>query len=106
MCIRDRYYNINPNLEASVIGYWGTGNTVYTGSDRYVFKDLKIGQYKLEFRSKNWFLRGYTTQENSGESYNSTVTSQIFNETWSPSPTVWYPTYTGNYIGAILKGAD
>lgn len=101
------YYNINPNLEASVIGYWGTGNTVYTGSDRYVFKDLKIGQYKLELRSKNWFLRGYTTQENSGESYNATVTSQIFNEAWKSSYNPgnpagsWYPQFSG----ALLQGA-
>ncbi|MBC7902519.1 MAG: carboxypeptidase-like regulatory domain-containing protein, partial [Gemmatimonadaceae bacterium] len=27
------YYKITDNLEASLVGYWGTGNTVYTGSD-------------------------------------------------------------------------
>jgi outer membrane receptor protein involved in Fe transport len=102
------YYKINSNLEASLTGNWGTGNTVYTGSDRYVFKDLKIGQYKLEFKSKNWFLRGYTTQENSGESYNATVTSRLFNEAWKPSYDVnnpagsWYP----QYAGAFIEGAS
>jgi outer membrane receptor protein involved in Fe transport len=101
------YYNINPNLEASLVGYWGTGNTVYTGSDRYALKNLKIGQYKIELKSKNWFLRGYTTQENSGESYNATVTSQLFNEAWKPSynpndpANSWYPQFSG----ALLQGA-
>ncbi len=95
------YYNINSNLQASIVAYWGTGNTVYQGSDRFALKDLKIGQYKVELKSKNWFLRAYTTQENSGQSYNATVTTQIFNEAWSPSATVWYPTYTIAYVKAI-----
>jgi hypothetical protein len=35
-------------------------------------KDMKMGQYKLELNHKNWLLRGYTTQENAGESHNLT----------------------------------
>jgi len=86
------------------MGNWGTGNTVYTGSDRYSLKDLKMGQYKLEFKGVNWFARAYTTQENSGESYNATVTTQLFNEAWKPSYNPanaagsWYPQFTQYYI--------
>ncbi|RYD86896.1 MAG: hypothetical protein EOP50_21675, partial [Sphingobacteriales bacterium] len=54
------HYKITPNLEAVAMGYWGTGNTVYTGSDRYSLRDLKMGQYKLELNSTNWFVRAYT----------------------------------------------
>ena len=98
------YYKLNSRTEVSLMGNWGTGNTVYTGSDRYSLKDLKMGQYKLEFKGVNWFARAYTTQENSGESYNATVTTQLFNEAWKPSynaanPTgSWYPQYTQYYI--------
>lgn len=99
------FYKLTPGIEASLTGYWGTGNTVYTGSDRYSLKDLKMGQYKLEFRHKDWFLRAYTTQENSGESFNSTVTTRLFNEAWKPS-TTWYPQYVGNYVGARQAGLD
>ena len=99
------YYKLTPGIEASLTGYWGNGNTVYTGSDRYSLKDLKIGQYKLEFRHKDWFMRAYTTQENAGESYNATVTTRLFNEAWKPS-TTWYPQYIGNYVGARQAGAD
>jgi outer membrane receptor protein involved in Fe transport len=56
------HYKITPRLEAVLAGFWGTGNTVYTGSDRYSLKDLKMGQYKLELNHANWFLRAYTTQ--------------------------------------------
>jgi outer membrane receptor protein involved in Fe transport len=100
------YYNIKPGLQASLLVYWGSGNSVYTGSDRYAFKDFSIGQYKLELKSKNWFLRGYTTRENAGESYNATVTTQLFNEAWKPSIdltnfTGWYP----DFSGALVQGA-
>jgi outer membrane receptor protein involved in Fe transport len=99
------YYKLTENIEASLVGYWGTGNTVYTGSDRYSLKDLKMGQYKLEFRHRDWFVRAYTTQENSGESYNATVTTRLFNEAWKAS-TTWFPQYVGNYVGARQAGLD
>ena len=98
------YYNITENIEASLIGNWGTGNTVYTGSDRYSLKDLKLGQYQLQFKHRDWFLRAYTTQENAGESYNATVTTRRFNELWKPSVNFanlagsWYPQYTGAFL--------
>ncbi len=95
------YYNITNNIEASLVGYWGTGNTVYTGSDRYSLKNLKIGQYKVELKGKNWFWRAYTTQENAGDSYNATITTRLFNEACtSPSAgaTGWYSIYTQNFL--------
>jgi outer membrane receptor protein involved in Fe transport len=97
-------YKITPNIEAILSGYWGTGNTVYTGSERYSLKELKMGQYKLEFVSKNWMLRAYTTQENAGESFNATVTTRLYNEKWKSSPT-WYGTYGQTYLAALLNGA-
>lgn len=96
-------YKIAKDVEAVLAGYWGTGNTVYTGSQRYSLKDLKIGQYKLELNAKNWFLRGYTTQENAGESHNLTITTQLFNEAWKPS-TTWYQQYAFAYLNAKQAG--
>jgi hypothetical protein len=51
------YYKLTDKTEASFTANWGTGNSVYTGSDRYSLKELKMGQYKLEVKSKNWFLK-------------------------------------------------
>lgn len=99
------FYKVTPSIEASLQAYWGTGNTVYTGSDRYSLKDLKIGQYKLEFKHRDWFARAYTTQENAGESYNATITTRLFNERWKAS-SQWYPEYIGNYLGARGAGLD
>ncbi|MES2890709.1 MAG: TonB-dependent receptor [Bacteroidota bacterium] len=100
------HYKITPRIEAILSGYWGTGNTIYTGSERYSLRNLKIGQYKLEFNHKNWMVRAYTTQENSGESYNATVTARLFNESWKPSggATGWFSQYAQTYLGGRLNG--
>ncbi|RFM28950.1 TonB-dependent receptor [Deminuibacter soli] len=97
------YYKITDAVEASLSGYWGTGNTVYTGSDRYSLKNLKMGQYKLEFKGKDWYARAYTTQEDAGKSFNATITTRLFNEAWKAS-SVWYPTYMGAYTTALAAG--
>lgn len=97
------HYKIRRNLEAILAGHLGSGNTVYTGSQRYSLKDLKMAQYKLELRSDKWFLKAYTTQENAGQSHNLTITSQLFNEAWKPSST-WYQQYAFAYLNAKLAG--
>ncbi|CAF3766572.1 unnamed protein product [Rotaria sp. Silwood1] len=100
-------YKITPKITASFTSYYGTGNTVYTGADRYSLKDLKIAQHKIEIRHKNWFVRAYKTFENSGSSFNATVTTRLFNESWKASynpndvAASWYPQYTG----AFAQGA-
>lgn len=98
------YYKITDDIEASLIGYFGTGTTVYTGADRYALKNLKLGQYKAEVRSSKWFLRAYTTQENSGDSYTATTAALFVNRAWK-SDADWFGQYTGNYSGARLLGA-
>ncbi len=98
-------YKISHNTELIVAGFFGTGNTVYTGSDRYSLKDLKMGQYKVELNSKNWLIRAYTTQENAGQSYNLTAASRIFNETVKPTQ-AWAPEYWQAYINGTLNGLN
>lgn len=96
-------YKLTNSIEAILSGFWGTGNTVYTGSDRYSLLDLKMGQYKFELKHKNWYLRAYTTQENAGQSYNTTITTRLFNEAWKSSPQ-WYTEYGQAYLNGLLSG--
>lgn len=109
------HYKITENLEAVLAGSWGTGNTIYTGSDRYSFKDFKMGQYKFELNGKHWFFRTYTTQENAGQSFNATVTTRLTNEAWKPTitftngqanpqPTDWLVEYTQAYLAGKMAG--
>jgi outer membrane receptor protein involved in Fe transport len=97
------YYKLTNNIEASISANWGMGNTVYTGSDRYSLKNLRMGQYKLELKSKNWYVRAYETLEDAGDSYNATIAARLFNEAWQPS-TNWYPIYTSAFTQYVSAG--
>jgi len=96
------HWNINDKIEASINTYFGTGTTVYTGANRYSLRNFKMAQHKLEVKAKNWFVRGYTTQENSGDSYIGDAVGSFVNEAWKPSantsslPAIagsWFPQY-------------
>jgi outer membrane receptor protein involved in Fe transport len=95
------HYKLSSNTEASLSGNWGTGTTVYTGADRYSLKNLQMGQYKLEFKGSNWFLRAYTTQENSGDSYTANTAAVAINSSWK-SNEAWFQQYAGVYGAARL----
>lgn len=97
------HYKFTNTIEAIAQANWGTGTSVYTGTDRYSLRNFKIGQYKLELKGQDFFLRGYTTQERSGDAYNATILGTFINEAWKPS-TTWFPQYIGNYIGARAGG--
>lgn len=97
------HYKITEKLEASVNTYFGTGTTVYTGADRYSLKNLKMAQHKFELRHKNWFLRAYTTQENAGDSYNSSALGAFLNEAYRPS-SAWFPLYIGTFSETRRQG--
>ena len=93
-------YMLTDKVEASFSTYFGTGNTVYTGSDRYSLRDLRMAQFKFELKHKNWYIRAYATHENSGNSFNGTIATRTFNEAWKPSSS-WYPQYMAAYVSAI-----
>ena len=99
------HYKVNDKTEASLSAYTGTGNTVYSGSDRYSLHDLKMSQFKFELKSKNWTVRAYKTIEDAGNSFNSTIATRLFNEAWKPSAT-WYQQYTGAYTQYRDAGLD
>jgi outer membrane receptor protein involved in Fe transport len=95
------HYKISENTEAVIAGNWGTGTTVYTGADRYAIKNLKMGQYKAEVKGRNWFLRGYTIQENSGDAYTATTAAVAVNRAWK-SDAAWFQEYGAVYGAARL----
>jgi outer membrane receptor protein involved in Fe transport len=98
------HYKLNENVEAILMGNWGTGTTVYTGADRYSIKNLRMGQYKLEVKGKNWFVRGYTIQENSGDAYTATTAAVAINRAWKPDAD-WFNQYLSTYTTQRFGGA-
>ncbi len=91
------HWKITDKIEASWNSYIGTGTTVYTGANRYSLRNFKMGQHKLEVKAKNWMVRGYTTQENSGDSYIGDAVGSFLNEAYSSSGGSWLPQYVGGF---------
>ncbi len=82
-------------------GRVGRGNTIYQGANRYSVKNFILQQHKLEIRNNNFFLRGYITSENSGDSYDTRFAAINVNRSWK-SDQDWFTQYAETYIGARL----
>ncbi|SKC94612.1 TonB-dependent Receptor Plug Domain [Chitinophaga ginsengisegetis] len=90
------HYRLTTNLEAILQGSYGSGTTVYTGADRYSLKNFNMGQYKVELKSPDFYVRLYTTQERAGDSYAGGTLASGINEAWKTSQQ-WYTEYFGTY---------
>ncbi len=64
-------YRFTDKLEASLFYSYGQGTTVYQGANRYSLRNFTFQQLKAEIKGDEFFLRGYMTIENSGDSYDS-----------------------------------
>ena len=84
---------------------FGFGNAVYQGANRYYLNNFFMQQHKLEFKGKNFFVRGYTTTEDGGNSYDMLFTGLNINNKWKSNAT-WFGTYAANYAGAIGNPAS
>jgi hypothetical protein len=83
---------------------FGFGNAVYQGANRYYLNDFFMQQHKIEFKGKNFFVRGYTTTEDGGNSYDMGFTGININRKWKDDKT-WFGQYAGAYVQATLGGA-
>jgi len=77
----------------------GTGDTQYLGGQKYSIKNFYLDQHRLEVKGKNFFVRGYTTRENAGDSYNTLFAALNINRAWK-SDEDWFRQYAAAYLGA------
>ena len=96
------HYRIGNNLEASYSYRYGSGSTVYQGGERYVLRDFSQQFHKLELSNPNFWLRGYMSATDAGNSYNLSALGAFANERFKPSAAQWVPQYAGTYAGALL----
>ena len=101
------HQRILKSLEASYQYKFANGTSVYQGANRYSLSDFVFQQHKLELSGGNFFIRGYGTLENSGDSYDSRFLALNVNRAWK-SDQQWFQEYTMAYLGAIpgVPGGD
>ncbi|ADR23098.1 membrane protein [Marivirga tractuosa] len=110
------YYRLNNNIEASYLWNAGYGTSIYTGAQRYSLKNFGIQQHRLQFEGTNWFVRGYATIENSGDSYiTEFYAKRVLDLSVANSPvgvftqdvSGWLGTYAYNYLAYLdAQGID
>jgi outer membrane receptor protein involved in Fe transport len=96
----DVSFNYRPfgnDLEIIWNSRYGSGATIYQGANRYQLKHFKIQQHKLEIRNDDFFIRGYKTAENAGDSYDMRFTGINMNKEGASQ---WFGTYVGAYLQA------
>ena len=74
------------------------GNSIYQGADRYNLNGFLMQQHKLEIRGNDFFIRGYTTAEKAGDSYDMRFTGINLSKIGANE---WFGTYAGTYLQAI-----
>ncbi|MGV8945885.1 MAG: TonB-dependent receptor [Lutibacter sp.] len=100
----DVAFHYRPFANAFEIIYnakFGKGNTIYQGANRYSLKNFFMQQHKIEFKGENFFVRGYITDEDAGDSYDSRFAAINLNRSWK-SDTQWFTEYAKAYIGGRL----
>lgn len=89
--------------DLEIIGVYkvGSGNTIYQGSNRYSLNNFLMQQFKLEVRNNNFFVRGYMTTEDAGDSYDTRFAAINVNRYWK-SDQDWFTQYAQAYIAGRL----
>jgi outer membrane cobalamin receptor len=93
----------NENLEIIWQSKFGFGKSVYQGANRYYLNGFEMQQHKLELTGKNFFVRGYVTTEDGGNSYDMLFTGLNINRAWK-SDSTWFGEYAGAYVQGTLAG--
>ncbi len=110
------YYRPTDDIEVSYLWNAGYGTSIYTGAQRYSLNNFGIQQHRLQAEGSNWFVRGYATFENSGDSYitefyaKRTLDLQVANSpigVFTQDVSGWLGTYAYNYLASLqIQGVD
>ncbi|MEJ7646897.1 MAG: TonB-dependent receptor [Chryseolinea sp.] len=87
------HYRITDKIEVLYNYRYGGGSSIYQGTEKYALRDFNQQFHKLEFRGDNFFVRGYISLTDAGDSYNLSALGAYANEAFSPSAARWVPDY-------------
>jgi len=95
------HYRINEKTTAIFQGNYGNATTVYTEENRTALSDFTIYQGKIEINSDRFLLRGYSTQQRTGKTYDAKYLAVHLNNSWK-SDEQWFRDYQNAYTGKIF----
>ena len=98
------YYKIGADKQISYTYRIGQVSNLYQRGNRIQLDGLQIQQHVLEFKGDNFFLKGYYTRENTGNSYNLRPLGENMDKAFK-SNDAWFNDYKTAYLGAIGNGS-
>lgn len=93
------------DFEISYNGRVGLGSTIFQATNRNSLNNFFFQQHKLEVKNDNFFVRGYVTQDNAGDSYDLLFTGININRAWK-SDQQWFGDYINTFVASTLGGAN
>lgn len=105
------HHRFTDSLELILASNYSTGSTVYQGDNRYRLKNVQFWQQRLELRNEGrWFLRGYLTSEDAGDTYDIFTTGVRMQEATGEQSFDWNLRYQSLYrtwiVNGILNNSD
>ncbi len=76
------HYRLTDGLEAIAALNYNQGTANYTGSSRFCLNNFAFIQPRIELRGRNFFVRAYSSNENSHDSYSTRNLGQKIDKTW------------------------
>jgi outer membrane receptor protein involved in Fe transport len=106
------HYRLSENMVLSYQYNFGQGTANYTGSNRFSINNFTLQQHKLELKGSNYFIRAYSTAEDSHDSYNAKGLGQLIGKTWvrdlngnivpeNQADAMWFTRYEEAFNGNI-----
>ncbi|MCK4343847.1 MAG: TonB-dependent receptor [Bacteroidales bacterium] len=99
------HYKLSSGTRAILQGNYGIATTMYTGDNRISLNNFGIFQGKAEVIGDNFFIRGYTTWQNSGNSYDAGNLAVNLNRIWK-NDEEWFRHYKMAYTGHPALGLN
>ncbi|KAA1245286.1 TonB-dependent receptor [Aquimarina sp. RZ0] len=81
------------DFEIIYVGKLAQGQTIFQDTNRFSLNNFLFNQHKLEIKNDNFFVRGYLSAEDAGDSYNIGFAGININNRWK-SNTDWFTEYT------------
>ncbi|WP_299259562.1 TonB-dependent receptor [uncultured Aquimarina sp.] len=91
------------DFEIIYAGKLGKGQTIFQDSNRFSLKDFFFQQHKIEVKNDNFFVRGYISAEDAGDTYDMRFTGININRRWK-SDEDWFQEYATTF--ATASGTD
>jgi iron complex outermembrane recepter protein len=94
------HFKLPGKVKATLLGNYGRATTVYTGDNRVSLSGFKIYQGKAEIEGNHFLLRGYSSFQNSGKSFDAKYLAIHLNELASSNED-WFHEYYHAYQGSF-----